>query len=249
MKNQKLYLALFFCFINFSLFAQINIGLKVGTNFSTTNGPTESVNEIKIESFDFGMGYQFGVQMRYALNEKMGLHTELNFERRLGLQKIEANYADIFADYGIIGNLNLRRETKLTYINLPLLASYSIDKISIYAGPNVAYLIGAKAEIFNDIYHGPWVSLITEYYELDYINMPFFKENGPAYHRLELGLNLGLTYRLPNDLFIDFRINHGITDMTNKQYDYSAISSDVVRDDQDRNLNFQLSISSWILKN
>ena len=152
MKNIQLSLLLFLCLLNSSLFAQFSFGLKAGTNFSTSYGTPEKLEGQNIEAFNLGAGYQFGLQTHYAFNEHFGLIGELNLERRIGKQSIEANQAVEFPDIYILVNRNTSLNNKLTYLNLPLLANYKANKVSIYAGPNVAYLLNAKAEIYDEVY-------------------------------------------------------------------------------------------------
>lgn len=133
-----------------------------------------------------------------------------------------------------------------------MLFAYGNQRIKVYAGPSVAYLLSATsnrttttmvtrpAELPANTPGLPQ-SGVTEM-ETDFINDAPFKDNGSFINRVDIGANLGFIYQLKDRVAIDFRVYHGITDATNNDYDVSLITQEP-RSDKDRNVSLQLSMT------
>ena len=73
-------------------------------------------------------------------------------------------------------------------------------------------------------------------------------DNGEdLFKRTDFGLNAGISFYLNKGLYLGFRANFGLTDVTNTQQDISRFRLDanngyIFRDDVDKNLSFQTSI-------
>ncbi len=75
----------------------------------------------------------------------------------------------------------------------------------------------------------------------------FTREEGNYYNVLDFGLNAGVHLYLNGSLFVAGRLNYGLLDATNNNYDISLVSLDedgnrIPRSDTDRNLSFQASV-------
>ncbi len=67
------------------------------------------------------------------------------------------------------------------------------------------------------------------------------------FRRTDFGLNAGISFYLNKGLYLGFRANVGMTDVTKMEQDYSRFkladdNSLILRDDDDKNLSFQASI-------
>lgn len=67
------------------------------------------------------------------------------------------------------------------------------------------------------------------------------------FRRTDFGLNAGVSFFLNKGLYLGFRANVGLTDVTKMEQDYSRFKLDtdnslILRDDDDKNLSFQASI-------
>ncbi|PHN05614.1 porin family protein [Flavilitoribacter nigricans] len=67
------------------------------------------------------------------------------------------------------------------------------------------------------------------------------------FRRTDFGLNAGISFFLNKGLYLGFRANMGMTDVTKMAQDYSRFKLDtdnslILRDDDDKNLSFQASI-------
>ena len=94
----------------------------------------------------------------------------------------------------------------LNYIALPVLLNYQpTEKLSLLAGPEVGFLSSAKSRL--------------EGYTYNVSN---------SYRKIDLGMDLGLSYKLTNSIGADLRYNYGIKDLMH-----------IVYTDQNGNINGQ----------
>jgi hypothetical protein len=257
MKQPKLLFTIACLFLAFSLHAQVSFGVKAGANLSTTYGSPESMNGTNIESVALRPGYLFGVQASLNLSDRIQLISELNYDQRNGLKKINIGQSIPTPLGEVVVDVDADLENSFTYLNLPVLFAYGGQKFNVYAGPSVAYLLSATSERTT-------TTMVTRPAELpastpglpqdgvvqtstDFINDAPFKDNDPFINRLDIGANLGFMYQLEERLVFDFRIYHGITDATNNDYDRSLIDQ-TPRSDKDRNVSLQFSMAYRLWK-
>lgn len=257
MKQSKLLLTIACFFFAFSLSAQMTFGVKAGASMSTTYGSPEAVNGTDIESIALRPGFQIGVQLGVTLNQRMQLLSELNFEQRNGLKMINIGQSIPTPLGDVLVNVDADLENQFNYLSLPVLLAYGNEKIKIYAGPSVAYLLSATssrttttmvtlpAELPANTPGLPQNGVLET--ETDFINDAPFKGNDPFINRIDIGANLGFMYQLEDRVAFDFRIYHGITDATNNDYDVSLITQEP-RSDNDRNVSLQLSMTYLLWK-
>lgn len=120
MKLSKLVFTIACLFLAFSLSAQITLGVKAGASLSTTYGNPESINGTDIESIGLRPGYLFGVQMGLPLNDRMQLISELNYDQRHGLKKININQSIPTPLGDVLVDVDARLENTFTYLSLPV---------------------------------------------------------------------------------------------------------------------------------
>jgi len=78
-----------------------------------------------------------------------------------------------------------------------------------------------------------------------YYDIP--RGDGNFFNILDLGLNAGLSFYLSRTLFVGGRVNYGLSDVTNNDYDFSLVKLDaanarIPRSDTDRNFSIQASV-------
>lgn len=153
-----------------SLFAQdMTYGVKGGINFATFEANTGDINSIA--------GINVGGFVDYAFTEKFSIQPELLFSMQGGAQMVEVPFF----------NFELKIETNLTYLNVPIMAKYKLtDKFSALFGPQIGFLIAAKTE-GEDI--------------IDNFN------------RVDVALNFGGTYELPSGIFFEGRYSLGLSNL------------------------------------
>lgn len=255
MKNYQWLWITVFCFLTVGLTAQFNFGLKAGASLSTSYGSPEKFNGQELESVALRPGYQVGLQTSYGLSEAFTLFGEVNFEHRVGVKQIQVGQTIPTQLGDVIVGVDAELTNKFSYLNVPILAAYNTGNFQVYAGPNFGYLLRTRtdretvttvslpAELPANTPGLPQAG--TTNTEIDFINDEAYEENGPYVNRFELGANIGLMYTLPNNLLLDLRLNHGITDITNNDYDRSLIDQSP-RSDSDRNVSIQFSVTYWL---
>lgn len=259
MKNLLLVLSLLA--MSYTLHAQL--GVKTGLNFSAVGsyGNTEEG-----ESASLKTGFQVGLLYKLELTSSIGLMAELNYERRGTVSKkdynimlpvVDPNSGAVLGigDYAIDQEANSQQH----YINIPVLLVLGSGKIKYYAGPNIGYMISGSAgfERTIDVSLGgnplPSPTPVdlddVDWFEYDSFRAIFVTEppeNGDFLNQFELGINVGVILNLTDRLFADVRINQGLTDTSNNDYDFSIYPDATTfqfpsRDDTDRNLSIQLT--------
>lgn len=78
-----------------------------------------------------------------------------------------------------------------------------------------------------------------------YYDIP--RGDGSFFNSLDLGLNAGLSFYLSKTLYVGGRVNYGLSDATNNDYDFSQVKLDaenarIPRSDTDRNFSIQASV-------
>ncbi|MGF6847311.1 hypothetical protein QFZ51_002546 [Chitinophaga sp. W3I9] len=98
-----------------------------------------------------------GIKSNYTLGGRLGVYAEYDFTKKWGLQpellfsQVGPKRDDDFgAKYISAGNDNANKSIKLSYITLPLLLRYNVNKlITINAGPQYSYLFYANENLLN----------------------------------------------------------------------------------------------------
>lgn len=148
--------------------SDINFGLKGGLNFAMIAGDGS-------DNFDGKFGFHVGGVVEFQISETFSVQPELLYSSQGDKETFEG--MDI--------------KYKLDYLNLPIMAKYYLSEgFSIEAGPQIGFLLSAKAE-------GEGVSLDIK---------DLIKD-------IDFGLGFGLGYKLENGLNFSGRFNIGISNM------------------------------------
>lgn len=260
MKRNILFLSVFLVLTTFK--SQAQYGIKAGTSLSIAGSYGNSEEG---ESGDLKLGYQAGVFYNADLPLGFDLMIELNYESRGTVSKKDYSIMAPVVDPASgtvlgMGEYSVSQEFRSVhrYINIPILFVFGEKKLKFYAGPNVGIMISAKSDFNRTVdveLGGTNVSSTSldledvDLYDYDsfkeiFANTP--EEDGDFFNRVEIGLNVGATYSLNDNVFIDLRVSQGLTDITNNNYDFSIYPEEDFsfssRDDNDCNLGFQLGL-------
>ena len=123
-------------------FDKITIGIKGGLNISKINSNSPSVEQKPMSSL------LEGIFVSIPLNKNFSFQPELNYARvggKYNLKVTNLSNLDWGAAYARFGDELF--EIDLNYIDLPLIFKYKVSKshLSLLAGPQVSYLLAAKA--------------------------------------------------------------------------------------------------------
>ena len=175
----------------------IKFGVKLGTNISNViSTPNEGVKNIESSTI---VGIEAGFYMEIALNDKWYINPELNYSQKGAdftyeyTHNYDVNQSDIH---------NTSHELKLAYIELSPTISYKAsDKISLNFGPSVSYILSPGSLISN-------YTIIYDNGQNDNLNSHLELADGTyTEETIDLGLNLGLSYYLSENILISSKVN------------------------------------------
>lgn len=173
-------------------FAQdLKFGVKAGLNLSTVVGDD-------VEDTDMTAGLYFGGFLNVPLSDRLSFQPELLYSRQ-GWK----------SDWKFEGD-SFKNTLKLSYLNIPMLLKMSLgasDKIHVYAGPQLGFLLDAELD-----YEGNGGSGTGDYE--DYMN------------DIDFSIILGLSFNVSDNMSLDVRYNRGLSNIYNyEDGDYKAYSS------------------------
>lgn len=153
-------------------------GAKAGVNFAALNGDGD---------FDGRTSFFVGGVVEFEISETFSLQPELLYSS----QGAKSSFSEEGFDFETI--------IKLDYLNIPIMAKYYVTEgLSIEAGPQVGFLLSAKAE---------------------------FKEDGESetedikdeLSTIDFGLNFGLGYKLDSGLNFGARYDLGLSNVADSE--------------------------------
>lgn len=148
--------------------AQVKFGGKAGINLANVSGKTEGEKN----DYDSKVGLHIGALVEIPVSESFSIMPELNFDQ-MGAKE------DILGE-DVKLNLN--------YLSMPVLAKFNVSGLGIYAGPQIGFLMSAKAK------SGDEDSDVKDFYKSTNFNAIF-----------------GVEYSIPRGLFISARYNLGLS--------------------------------------
>ena len=138
MNLKKLLLICVGMIFSFNLIAQneLKIGVNAGINYPDVRG----YDYAKYQNFN--VGYLFGINFEYYLNENLSLKTNLNYERKSKEHKIT------YYNYDAEESGSKKFSEMYDYINVPVLVKYEFlnSHAFVNAGPFFNYLLNHKFE-------------------------------------------------------------------------------------------------------
>jgi opacity protein-like surface antigen len=170
----------------------IKFGAKAGINLANGAGD--------VEEADTKLGLHIGGFAEFMLSEKFAFQPEL-------LYSMQGYKYEYDLDLGDGTSINVEEKIKLDYINLPLIFKFYVTEgLAIEAGPQVGFLVSAKAE-----FEGGGES---EEEDID-----------EGYNSLDYGVNGGLSYTLDMGVMFGARYYYGIADIDDVSDDFDEKNS------------------------
>ena len=161
----------------------------------------------------FAFGFSNAQETKFGA--KLGMNISNITSEGLSTSSLVGAHLGGFAEVGISDKFKIQPEllfsmqgakvedskTKLNYINLPVLAKYYVvDKLAVIAGPQVGFLMSAK-----------------ETFESESLDAKDF------YKTISLSFNIGASYDLTDNIFVDVRYNLGLSniakEITDEEFD------------------------------
>ena len=223
------------------------IGVKVLGDYSLLYGNSEEFDGEKIENSALRPGFGAGIFSEFNPEGLIGVRLELLYEFRQSYNEADFNGSIAGISYELANSTS----NDFQMINLPVLVCLNLGNISLYAGPNITYTLSAKGDLERSLsVVGSDGEVITDIeanvQDIDYFGdntdqgFPDYSEES-AINPFNIGANVGVIFDVTNSLQLDLRVYHGLTDVTNDEYDQSVITEES-RSDNDTWAGLQLSL-------
>ena len=193
---------------------EIKLGVKAGLNVSNLTGNYPNENEVVDTKSK--IGFHLGGGAEYSINDRVSVQAELLISTQGGSSEIKWEDDIISYSGGYYGS-SFIATLKLTYLTLPIMLKYKvIDKLSIEFGPQIGYILSAKYKLAYVDFTDPLRNEIVEIEidllsdrEYEFLGSEVEKEEG--INRFDFGLNLGASYDLVGNIFLQGRYNLSLT--------------------------------------
>lgn len=175
----------------------LNIGGKIGLNISNAQDIGYSTSP--------RYSIHVGAIVEKFVSHKLAIQSEFILSGQ-GFKIDDTSYVQENVNNKIVAN------TKINYINVPLLAKYYVWKgLNIQVGPQLGFMASAKTKVDTYILNGKEVSDIKRHEFEDSIEKKL--------NTFDFSFNVGIGYMLLSDVFVDIRYNMGLTN-ANKEEPY-----------------------------
>lgn len=166
---------------------EVRLGAKGGVNFATFNG--DNLGDVKSRT-----GFHIGALVEIPVSERFWIQPEILYSAQ------GAKYKESGMELGV--NYSYDIEEKLDYIQVPIMAKfYIVDGLALEAGPQISFLVSSKGE-----YEGTIGNVtVSDDRDLDDIS------------KIDFGLGVGASYRLPMGVFLGARYNFGLSNVNDSE--------------------------------
>lgn len=204
---KKIILASLILFTTVTFAQQIKYGAKAGINVSSLKGDyPDEIDENKSI-----IGFHIGGFLEYSINEKFSIQPELLFSTQGGSSEIKETYEYNNGTY----YESFTQTPKISYLNIPLMFKYKvIEKLSVEFGPQIGFALSAKSKWE---YIDSEDSSYNETIEVDLLNGGNYIFLGDdvevkgRFNKFDFGLNIGTSYELTEQIFVQARYNLGLS--------------------------------------
>lgn len=169
---------------------EVKFGAKAGLNLANLTGDVEDAST--------KVGFNVGGFVEIKISDKFVFQPELLFSTQGAKEDYSIDYGD--------GEVEKSESTlKLNYLNIPLMAKYYVaDKFSLEAGPQVGFLMSAKADVDYTYSDG-------EGYTESVSGSTDVKD---SFKSIDFGLNLGAGYDFSDNFSAGVRYNLGLSSIS-----------------------------------
>jgi long-subunit fatty acid transport protein len=231
---KKIFTSIIICaFVPFLNAQEVHYGFKLGGNISNLVGDYPSINDSELSAdHKSKLGIHLGMFFEHEINDRFSIQPELLLSTQGNKYEIIESYFDDISNSN--EKITNTQTTRLTYLNLPIMLKYRLaDKFFVEFGPQIGYLVSAKAEFEYEDANFPEDNESVTINLLQDGTVDFFGETATfksTINRLDFGLNLGGSYDITEKIFVQARYYYGLSRI-------------------DKSSTNNLDFSSWNLKN
>ncbi len=195
----------------------VKFGVKGGLNVSNLPMNYPSNEFVNIES-NRNFGYHLGGFLEYKIKEKFYIQPELLLSLQ-GNEIVQSFSTPSFGGYWA----TLSIYSRLYYLNMPIMLKYKVnEKFYIELGPQIGYIISANADYKYEDSDSPKVNSMVNINLLEDGKYRFLEDTvdfKSTINRFDLGLNVGFSYDISKNIFIQGRYNFGLSKVNEEQRD------------------------------
>ncbi len=200
---KKNFLIILILLANISMNAQtnkMNFGLKSGINMSKYT-PDAYAGNSRIVEYQGKIGFYIGGYSNIKISEKFRIQPELLFSNQ-GTKRVFEDISVFDSNGTLIGTSDIEETINESVISLPIILQYfTNEKFNLESGIQLGYVINRKQETTKDPF------------ELNQGNNS--QNNNTNYDKFDLGINLGLGYKISEKLRINTRYFLGLIERDN----------------------------------
>ncbi len=166
--------------VAFTISAQnVTFGAKAGLNFASMTGDDA-------DGLDGRTSFHIGVTAEIEMSDTFSIQPELLYSGQGFTDSDEFEVSDGSGNFDVF---DADITAKVDYLNLPIMLKYYVsDGLSLEAGPQIGFLLSAKAKVEAE---GE-----SETEDIDDLKSTDFAFNLGAGYKLDSGLNFGLRYSM-----------------------------------------------------
>ncbi len=182
-------------------------------------GATYSSVVVDDDDFDteYKLGVSFGIAYNIRINELLSVQPELNFVQKG--YSTSSTYSGLPYGGGFY-TVNTSDETKMNYLQVPVLVKVTFGKFYLNAGPSVGLGLNGKgkdtySETGEDMFGSPYEYNNDNQYDILFEEAPEGYEGPDTYieNRMNISVQVGGGVTLMDKLNIDLRYGMGLTDL------------------------------------
>lgn len=224
---------------------EVKWGVKGGLNYSNLRGIETTMTSDDGESIKFSskgqVGFYIGGFAEYQISDKLAIQPELLISTQGGGREFKTSGTE----YGDYYAVSVENKLNLTYLQIPVMLKYQvIDRLNIEFGPQIGFALSGKEKISifsqdgSDVESGSFEFSIFKDEE-HIIDGETIQTKGMG-KRLDFGLNIGASYDITDNLFVQGRYNFGLASI-NKSHSINLFGGQI-KNNELKNSVFQLGV-------
>lgn len=160
---------------------ETRFGVKAGANLTTFTGD--------VEDLDSKVGFHVGGFAEIKLTDKFAVQPEILFSTQGAKEKESSPFG------------SFEYKTNLSYLNIPVMAKYYVaEKFSLEAGPQIGFLLSAKAKFDGGGESGD-------------------EDIKDGLKSIDFGVNFGAGYDFTENVSVGLRYNLGLSNISDSEGD------------------------------
>lgn len=202
--------------------AQLNIGAKVGLNYTSIGTKIDPEPDEKPDATS-GIGFHLGGYLQYNLSDKIGLRPELLYSIRGFKDESSTSSSQTLFGTTIVTETTSEDKGNYSYVEVPLLLAYNVsENFAIHVGPGIGLLMGGKVKSEGETTTTTTTGGSSTTTTSSYSGEASGSDVTEGVRKMELGAVIGLGYQLESGLGFNLRYWRGLNTV-NEETDFGGV--------------------------